>query len=98
MLHPLKIANPSLKWETSEQTNFGIDLSTLNSSLMVTLDYYIKTTKDWLVTAPVPMLVGNSAPTINGGSVRNSGIEAEVSYKKQFSESVFQRFHQRGIQ
>ena len=51
---PSRIANPSLKWETSEQTNFGIDLSTLNSSLMLTLDYYIKTTKDWLVTAPVP--------------------------------------------
>jgi len=79
---PTRIANPSLKWETSEQTNFGIDLSTLNSSLLVTLDYYVKTTKDWLVTAPVPMLVGNSAPIINGGSVRNSGLEAEVTYKK----------------
>ena len=83
---PTKIANPSLKWETSEQTNVGIDLATLGNSLRVTLDYYIKTTKDWLVTAPVPMLVGNSAPTINGGSVRNSGFEAEVSYKKQFGK------------
>ena len=83
---PTRIANPSLKWETSEQTNFGIDMSTLNSSLMLTLDYYIKTTKDWLVTAPVPMLVGNSAPIINGGSVRNSGFEAEVSYRKQIGE------------
>ncbi|MBS0010264.1 MAG: SusC/RagA family TonB-linked outer membrane protein, partial [Bacteroidales bacterium] len=80
---PTRIANPSLKWETSEQTNFGIDLSTLNSSLTVTLDYYIKKTKDWLVTAPVPMIVGNSAPIINGGSVQNSGLEAEVSYRKQ---------------
>jgi TonB-linked SusC/RagA family outer membrane protein len=86
---PTKIANPSLKWETSEQTNFGLDLATLESSLRVTLDYYIKTTKDWLVTAPVPMLVGNSAPTINGGSVRNSGFEAEVSYKKQFGSVFF---------
>ncbi len=83
---PTRIANPSLKWETSEQTNFGIDLSTLNSSVTVTLDYYIKKTKDWLVTAPVPMLVGNSAPIINGGSVQNSGIEAEISYRKQLGE------------
>jgi TonB-linked SusC/RagA family outer membrane protein len=80
---PRVIANPSLKWETSEQMNIGFDLTTLHNSLTITLDYYIKTTKDWLVTAPVPMLVGNSAPTINGGSVRNSGIEAEISYKKQ---------------
>jgi len=86
---PTKIANPSLKWETSEQTNVGVDFATLGNSLRVTLDYYIKTTKDWLVTAPVPMLVGNSAPTINGGSVRNSGFEAEVSYKKQFGKVYF---------
>lgn len=83
---PTRIANPSLKWETSEQTNIGIDLATLESSLRVSLDYYVKTTKDWLVTAPVPMLVGNSAPIINGGEVQNSGFEAEVSYKKQFNK------------
>lgn len=86
---PTKIANPSLKWETSEQTNFGFDFTTLQSSVRISLDYYIKTTKDWLVTAPVPLLVGNSAPTINGGSVRNSGFEYEVSYKKQFGKLYF---------
>ena len=74
---PTKIANPSLKWETSEQTNFGIDMTTLNSSLTLTLDYYIKTTKDWLVDAPNTAIVGNYAPTVNGGSVRNTGVEAQ---------------------
>lgn len=83
---PLRIANPSLKWETSEQTNIGFDLTTLRNTLTITLDYYIKTTKDWLVTAPVPMLVGNSAPIINGGSVRNSGLEFQVSYRKQLGD------------
>ncbi len=80
---PTRIANPSLRWETSEQTDIGLEMATLGSSLRLSLDYYIKTTKDWLVTAPVPMLVGNSAPVINGGSVRNSGFEAELSYKKR---------------
>ncbi|MCI0522808.1 MAG: TonB-dependent receptor [Bacteroidales bacterium] len=83
---PTRIANPSLKWETSEQTDIGLDIATLNSSLTFTLDYYIKTTKDWLVTAPVPALVGNSAPIINGGSVRNSGFEFEVGYRKQLGD------------
>jgi TonB-linked SusC/RagA family outer membrane protein len=83
---PNRIANPSLKWETSEQANLGIDLTTLKSALTVTLDFYVKTTKDWLVTAPVPMLVGNSAPIINGGSVRNSGIEADLTYRKQLGK------------
>ncbi|MGC9342236.1 MAG: SusC/RagA family TonB-linked outer membrane protein, partial [Bacteroidales bacterium] len=80
---PVRIANPSLKWETSEQTNIGIDFATFQSSLNLTLDYYIKTTKDWLVTAPIPLLVGNSAPIINGGTVRNSGIEAAITFKRQ---------------
>lgn len=80
---PLRIANPSLKWETSEQSNVGIDFTAFQGSLSFTADYYIKTTKDWLVTAPIPLLVGNSAPVINGGSVRNSGVEAMISYKRQ---------------
>lgn len=83
---PTRIANPSLKWETSEQTNFGFDLATLNSALTVTFDYYIKTTKDWLVDAPIRPIVGNSAPTINGGVVRNSGVEAEIGYRKQIGD------------
>ncbi len=86
---PTRIANPALRWETSEQTNFGVDFTTMKSSLRVTLDYYIKTTKDWLVNAPVQMIVGNSAPTINGGSVRNSGFEAEVGYKTKFGKLYF---------
>ena len=86
---PTRIANPSLKWETSEQTNIGVDLTTLEGSLRVILDYYVKTTKDWLVTAPVPMLVGNSAPIINGGEVKNSGFEAEFGYKKQLNKLSF---------
>ena len=86
---PTRIANPSLKWETSEQTNIGLDLVSLGNSLRVTLDYYVKTTKDWLVTAPVPLLVGNSAPIINGGSVRNSGFEAEFTYQKDFGKLYF---------
>jgi TonB-dependent starch-binding outer membrane protein SusC len=83
---PTKIANPSLKWETSEQTDIGLELTTLKNSVTLILDYYIKTTKDWLVTAPIPMTVGNSAPIINGGTVRNSGLEFEIGYKKQFAK------------
>lgn len=83
---PTKLANPMLKWEASEQTNIGLDMTTLGSTLTVTLDYYIKKTKDWLVAAPIPMLVGNGAPTINGGEVKNSGFEAQVSYRKQIGK------------
>lgn len=80
-IQPSKIANPSLKWETAEQTDVALDMGFLNNKLTATIDFYSKSTKDWLLTAPVPMLVGNSAPTINGGELNNKGIELEIGYK-----------------
>jgi len=85
-IQPAKIANPSLKWETSEQANVALDFGFFNNKLTATIDLYSKTTKDWLITAPVPMLVGNSAPTINGGSLNNKGIELELGYKVKAGE------------
>jgi len=86
---PSKIANPSLKWETSEQTNIGLDLKFLNNRVSFTADFYVKKTKDWLVTAPAPMMLGNSAPVINGGDVQNKGIELELGYQETFGDVKF---------
>lgn len=78
---PSRIANPDLKWETSEQINFGIDYVGISGKLRTNLDYYVKNTIDWLVDAPITATVGNYAPTVNGGSVRNSGVEFEIAWK-----------------
>lgn len=78
---PSRIANPLLKWETSEQTNVGLDIGMVNNRLRFGLDYYDKRTIDWLVDAPAPAMVGNTPPTINGGSVKNSGFEFEAGYR-----------------
>ncbi len=86
---PTKIANPSIRWEASEQTDIGLDMGFLNNKLTLNIDYYIKNTKDWLVTAPIPRYVGNSEPTINGGEVRNSGFETEIGYKDNFGGVKF---------
>lgn len=86
---PSGLANPLLKWETSEQTNFGLDLGVLDNKLRIGLDYYQKVTRDWLVDAPIPLIVGNGAPTVNGGEVKNSGFEFETSYKNQFGKLYF---------
>jgi TonB-dependent starch-binding outer membrane protein SusC len=80
-MQPSQIANPSLHWEKAEQADFAIDLGLFNNKLTATLDFYSKTTKDWLLTAPVQYLVGNSAPTVNGGKLNNKGIELELGYK-----------------
>lgn len=70
-----KVLNPDLKWETSEQLNIGVDAQFFNSRFKVEFDWYRKLTKDWLVTPPVLMSWGANAPSINGGEVKNSGIE-----------------------
>lgn len=79
--NPTSISNPDLKWETSEQTNIGIDSRFFKDKLSVGLNVYRKDTKDLLVVAPIPAFVGSGAPTVNGGSVRNQGIELELGYK-----------------
>ena len=82
---PTKVVNPDLKWETSEQTDIGVDLH-LFGCLGFTFDYYIKETKDLLVTTPVPLMLGNSFPTANAGNVRNSGVEFAVDFQRQFGK------------
>jgi TonB-linked SusC/RagA family outer membrane protein len=83
---PTSIANPSLRWETSEQTDIGLDLGFLNNKITFTADFYNKTTKDWLIQAPAPMLVGNVPPVINGGSVKNVGFDLELGYRQRVGE------------
>ena len=86
---PGVLANPDVSWETSEQTNVGFDARFLNSSLGVTFDAYIKNTKDWLVQAPIASVYGFSSPYVNGGDVRNSGIELSIDYGKYTGEFTY---------
>jgi TonB-dependent starch-binding outer membrane protein SusC len=80
---PLNISNTDIRWETSEQLNFATDLTFLDNRLSLTLDYYIKTTKDWLVQAPIPSYVGLNPAFVNGGDVKNSGLEIELGFRQR---------------
>ena len=81
--YPSRLANEDVTWETSEQTNIGIDARFLRSRLSLTADFYIKTTKDWLVEAPILATAGTGAPYINGGDVKNTGIELALTWNDQ---------------
>jgi TonB-linked SusC/RagA family outer membrane protein len=85
---PANLPNNELTWETSEQFDLGIDLGFSNDKMIFTADYFIKTTKDLLTPGTPPNFVGFSLPKINGGNVRNSGIELELSYRQY--EGAFQ--------
>jgi len=79
-------ANPNVTWETSEQTNIGIDARFIKSKLGLTADWYIKDTKGWLVQAPILASFGTSAPYVNGGAIRNSGCEFVLSWNDKIND------------
>lgn len=75
------LANPDLRWEESEQLDFGLDFGFFNNALTFTADYYKKTTNGMLMTMNIPSYVGETKPIGNVGKMENSGLEMEVSYK-----------------
>ena len=86
------VPNPDVTWETSEQINIGIDARFLRSRLGVAFDWYRKTTKDWLVQAPMNEVLGYEEPAmINGGDIRNTGIELALSWNDQIGSDF--RYH-----
>jgi TonB-linked SusC/RagA family outer membrane protein len=72
---PSRVANPDLKWESTEQFNVGIDAGILNGRITGTFDYFIKNTKDMLINLPLPLSSGFSSILTNIGKMRDQGIE-----------------------
>lgn len=84
---PTRTANEELTWETSEQFNIGID-ARFFKRLNVNLDYYVKTTKDWLVWSPTYATTGFDTALINGGDVRNSGFEFNLTWNDRIGKEL----------
>ncbi|QEC46090.1 TonB-dependent receptor [Pseudobacter ginsenosidimutans] len=83
--YPGRLSNPAIHWETGEQTNVGID-ATVMKNLNINFDFYIKDTRDWLIRAPVLATAGAEAPVINGGTVRNTGVELGLNWRGKVGE------------
>lgn len=77
----LTSANPDLKWETSTQTNIGVDMEMLQGMFNFTADYYIKNTTDMLYSAPIPLIAGTLPPIQNIANARNTGVELAANYR-----------------
>lgn len=73
-----QVANPDLKWETSTQTNFGIDYGLKNDRFTGVIDLYQKTTKDLILEVAVPQPAVVSTRLENVGSIRNRGFEGSL--------------------
>src|SRR5690606_9285725 len=77
---PARVPNPDVTWETSEQLDFGLDARFFESRMALTLVWYKKTTKDWLVVAPILGTSGAGAAYINGGDIEKSGVVLMLSW------------------
>lgn len=80
----LTSGNPNLKWETTTQTNIGLDAAFLNNALTISFDYYTKNTKDMLTIPPVLSVMGeNAAMWMNTGDMKNRGFEFVAEYNSK---------------
>ena len=73
------LANPDLKWETTEQYDLGLEGSFFNGRLTAEVDFYYKKTTDLLLNAAVPNFTGFTTRLVNVGSVENKGIDFTLS-------------------
>ena len=77
----VNLDNQSLTWETSKQTDIGLDAAFLDGQLGLTLDYYRKDSKDFLLQIPTASQSGVTQSAQNAGSIRNQGLEISLNYK-----------------
>lgn len=78
---PKGYANPSVKWEKSEQLDFGFDSRFLNGALGFSFDWFKKKTNDMLMKMTIPKYLGAAAPYANVGDMQNTGVEMDLSYQ-----------------
>ncbi|MCE7059367.1 TonB-dependent receptor [Dyadobacter sp. CY343] len=81
-----RIANENLTWETTTQSNVGLDASFLNNRFTLSMDYYAKTTDGILLTLPVPGTLGLLPAPQNAGQVNNKGWEFAVTTRNKFGD------------
>ena len=84
---PSTMGNEDLKWETSEQLNFGFDGILFGGRMTFGVDYFIKKTKDLLVWNTTPsLIIGGSTSPINAGNVENKGFEFELGWRDHIGD------------
>ena len=89
-----QIPNPNLKWEQAKKFDLGLDLKMFDNKINIIADYFIDTRADLLIPKiPVSGILGTaapgaSAPTINAGNVKNTGVEFAIDYKNTFSNKL----------
>jgi TonB-linked SusC/RagA family outer membrane protein len=83
------LPNSDVTWETSQSVDIGLDARLFGSRLGIVFDWFRKDTKDWLVRAPQLASYGTGAPYINGGDIRNQGLELGLNWNDRIGEFTY---------
>ncbi len=78
-IEPASLSNNNLKWESTAQTDIGLDMGFFNGRLNATIDVYKKKTTDLLLAIPVGQWWGFSSQIANAGAIENKGIELSIN-------------------
>jgi TonB-dependent starch-binding outer membrane protein SusC len=88
-----KFPNEDVKWEEGNMHNIALDVEALEGKVTLSVDYYIKDTKDLLYAIPIPPSVGIAVhnfngvnPQVNIGTIRNRGIDIDLGYRETFNK------------
>jgi TonB-linked SusC/RagA family outer membrane protein len=82
-----QLGNANVKWESSSQFNYGVDLVTFSGKLAVSLDYFNKITSDLLNNQPIATSAGlASPPIVNNGKILNRGVELALNYSDKVGD------------
>lgn len=76
----------SLKWEVTEETNFGITSTLLNNRLSIDADYFIRDTKNAAINVTIPAIGGSVLKNV--GVIRNSGFELAINWNDKISDDL----------
>lgn len=81
--------NNSLKWESTKESNFGLDFGLFDQKVTGSVDYFIKNTTGILITPGYLAVIGEGGTqTFNGGSMQNKGVEAIVTYEGKITKDL----------
>lgn len=85
-LKPPTLASPNITWEKVYSTNVGLDWTMLNGRLSGSLDYYIRDTKDMVVSRTYPAVLGSSGGKENLADMRTKGMELSITWNDQIND------------
>lgn len=85
----IQTGNDSLKWESTKESNFGVDFGLFQNKITGSVDYFVKNTSNILISPGYLAVVGEGGNHwFNGASMRNKGIEVQVTYNGNLSKDL----------